>query len=59
MQLHVAAAHGLVSVAEALLQRGADVNSRDQDDWTPVHAAACWGYVSLYSYLCSVTLAEC
>ncbi|CAN9499384.1 unnamed protein product [Ophioblennius macclurei] len=41
--LHVAAAKGYIEVLKVLLQCGVDVNSRDIDGWTPLHAAAHWG----------------
>ncbi|XP_030646834.1 protein phosphatase 1 regulatory subunit 12A [Chanos chanos] len=41
--LHVAAAKGYIEVLKVLLQCGLDVNSRDCDGWTPLHAAAHWG----------------
>ncbi|KAK3579219.1 hypothetical protein CHS0354_022764 [Potamilus streckersoni] len=41
--LHVAAAKGYIKVINILLQAGVDVNAKDYDDWTPLHAAAHWG----------------
>ncbi|XP_061415805.1 protein phosphatase 1 regulatory subunit 12A-like isoform X4 [Lethenteron reissneri] len=41
--LHVAAAKGYIDVIKLLLQAGFDVNVRDNDGWTPLHAAAHWG----------------
>lgn len=37
--LHAACAGGLVNVVRELLQRGADVNARDNQQQTPTHAA--------------------
>ncbi|XP_074126957.1 protein phosphatase 1 regulatory subunit 12A isoform X5 [Sminthopsis crassicaudata] len=41
--LHVAAAKGYTEVLKLLLQAGYDVNIKDYDGWTPLHAAAHWG----------------
>ncbi|CAJ1056556.1 protein phosphatase 1 regulatory subunit 12A isoform X1 [Xyrichtys novacula] len=41
--LHVAAAKGYIEVLKVLLQCGVDIDSRDIDGWTPLHAAAHWG----------------
>ncbi|XP_051884985.1 protein phosphatase 1 regulatory subunit 12A isoform X5 [Pristis pectinata] len=41
--LHVAAAKGYLEVMKLLIQAGFDVNSRDNDGWTPLHAASHWG----------------
>lgn len=41
--LHVAAAKGYIRVMSILIKAGADVNAQDNDDWTPLHAAAHWG----------------
>ncbi|XP_028286046.1 protein phosphatase 1 regulatory subunit 12A isoform X5 [Parambassis ranga] len=41
--LHVAAAKGYIEVLKVLLQCRVDVDSRDIDGWTPLHAAAHWG----------------
>lgn len=41
--LHVAAAKGYLKVITLLLQAGADINAKDFDGWTPLHAAAHWG----------------
>ncbi|XP_043943892.1 protein phosphatase 1 regulatory subunit 12A isoform X2 [Protopterus annectens] len=41
--LHVAAAKGYVEVMKLLIQTGYDVNVKDFDGWTPLHAAAHWG----------------
>ncbi|XP_065191088.1 protein phosphatase 1 regulatory subunit 12A-like [Sycon ciliatum] len=40
--LHVACAKGYDDVVEILLEAGMDVNRRDDDGWTPLHAAAHW-----------------
>ena len=39
-------ANGYLSVAELLLENKAQVELKDLDGWTPLHAAACWGQVS-------------
>uniref|UniRef100_UPI00358FBB71 protein phosphatase 1 regulatory subunit 12A n=1 Tax=Myxine glutinosa TaxID=7769 RepID=UPI00358FBB71 len=41
--LHVAAAKSYVDVLKLLIQTGMDINVRDNDGWTPLHAAAHWG----------------
>uniref|UniRef100_UPI00398E58C9 protein phosphatase 1 regulatory subunit 12A-like isoform X2 n=1 Tax=Pristiophorus japonicus TaxID=55135 RepID=UPI00398E58C9 len=41
--LHVAAAKGYLEVMKLLIQAGFDVNSLDNDGWTPFHAASHWG----------------
>ncbi|XP_023139204.2 protein phosphatase 1 regulatory subunit 12A isoform X2 [Amphiprion ocellaris] len=41
--LHVAAAKGYIEVLKVLLQCRVDVDGRDIDGWTPLHAAAHWG----------------
>lgn len=45
--LHLAAARGLVNVAEVLLQYRADVDARDQNKATPLHLAAFNGTLGL------------
>lgn len=45
-QLHIASANGYLSVAELLLEHRAQVEAKDTDGWTPLHAASCWGHVS-------------
>ncbi|XP_045145192.1 protein phosphatase 1 regulatory subunit 12A isoform X6 [Echinops telfairi] len=40
--LHVAAAKGYTEVLKLLIQAGYDVNIKDYDGWTPLHAAAHW-----------------
>ena len=40
-----------VDMAEILLEYGADLNSRDIEGWTPLHAAAATGNVQLISIL--------
>ncbi|KAM8974579.1 protein phosphatase 1 regulatory subunit 12A isoform 2-T2 [Pelodytes ibericus] len=40
--LHVAAAKGYTEVLKLLIQAGYDVNIKDFDGWTPLHAAAHW-----------------
>ena len=43
--LHYAAKYGKVDRVRALLERGADVNAKDEDDQTPLHWAAQSGHV--------------
>ena len=42
--LHVAVCKGYDDVVEVLLEAGMDVNAKDDDGWTPLHAAAHWKY---------------
>lgn len=46
-QLHVAAANGYLSVVEFLLEHHVSTDVVDNDLWQPLHAAACWGHVSI------------
>ncbi|XP_069123988.1 protein phosphatase 1 regulatory subunit 12A-like isoform X11 [Argopecten irradians] len=41
--LHVASAKGYMKVISVLIQAGSDINAKDCDGWTPLHAAAHWG----------------
>ncbi|XP_041853818.1 protein phosphatase 1 regulatory subunit 12A isoform X2 [Melanotaenia boesemani] len=41
--LHVSAAKGYIEVLKVLLKCEVDLDSRDIDGWTPLHAAAHWG----------------
>ncbi|XP_058841636.1 protein phosphatase 1 regulatory subunit 12A isoform X3 [Acipenser ruthenus] len=41
--LHVAAAKSYIEVLKLLIQAGYDVNIKDYDGWTPLHAASHWG----------------
>lgn len=50
-QLHIASANGYVSVAELLVEHRAQMEARDSDGWTPLHAASCWGQVSAASHV--------
>uniref|UniRef100_A0A8C5Q681 Protein phosphatase 1 regulatory subunit 12B n=1 Tax=Leptobrachium leishanense TaxID=445787 RepID=A0A8C5Q681_9ANUR len=50
--LHVAAAKGYKEVIRLLLQLGFDVDARDFDGWTPLHAAAHWGQPDACRLLC-------
>lgn len=47
-QLHIASANGYLSVVEFLLDHHVSTDVVDDDLWQPVHAAACWGHVSIY-----------
>lgn len=49
--LHVAAAKGYIEVLKVLLKCKVDVNSRDCDGWTALHAAAHWGQEEACSLL--------
>ena len=48
IQLHIASANGYLSVVEFLLDHHVSTDVVDDDLWQPVHAAACWGHVSIY-----------
>lgn len=53
--MHIAAANGYLRVVEFLLDQHVCTDVKDSDDWQPVHAAACWGHVSISlrnSYMC-------
>ncbi|CAN0407004.1 unnamed protein product, partial [Ectocarpus fasciculatus] len=45
--LHIAAKLGHSEVAAALVRAGADVNSRDRNDWAPLHLAARFGQLQV------------
>ncbi|XP_063756925.1 protein phosphatase 1 regulatory subunit 12A isoform X4 [Eleginops maclovinus] len=49
--LHVAAAKGYIEVLKVLLQCDVDVDSRDIDGWTPLHAGSHWGQEEVCSLL--------
>lgn len=41
--LHQTSIEGALKIAKILLAKGANVNARDNDWWTPTHAAAACG----------------
>jgi len=51
--LHRAADKGDLDKVKHLLERGADVNSRDKDGWTPLHWAAFEGKTKMVKFLLS------
>ena len=44
-QLHIACANGFSRVSQLLIKSGVDCNGRDNQGWTPLHAAAKYGQV--------------
>jgi ankyrin repeat protein len=42
---------GRVQVVNELLRRGADIEAKDNDEWTPLHFACCNGHVAVVSEL--------
>lgn len=50
--LHAAAANGYYDVAAFLLRCGVQPTIKDNDQWQPIHAAACWSQVDLLELLC-------
>lgn len=49
--LHVAAANGYIQVVEFLLENNFHINVDDDDNWQPIHAAACWGQAEILEIL--------
>jgi ankyrin repeat protein len=49
--LHAAVATNQVAIVKALLERGADVNARQQQGWTPLHGAAGEGKLEIMDLL--------
>ena len=43
---------GLEEMMRVLLENGANVDSRDSELWTPLHAAATCGHINLCRQLC-------
>ena len=41
--LHIASEYGQFMVVQVLLTHQADINGRDEDDWTPLHLASFYG----------------
>ena len=44
-QAHVAASNGYLEVLAFLAEHKADLNARDNEGWTPMHAAVYWSQV--------------
>ncbi|CAK8695882.1 unnamed protein product [Clavelina lepadiformis] len=50
--LHLAAANGYVDLTRFFLQRTTNmINAKDNDGWTPLHAAACWCQLEIVQIL--------
>jgi len=45
--LHQACLEGSYEVVKLLVESGADVNSVDEDSWTPLHAAVSMGHCAI------------
>jgi ankyrin repeat protein len=45
--LHHAASSNMVELGGVLLDHGADINSRDLNHWTPLHAASIGGHLEV------------
>ncbi|XP_064389765.1 uncharacterized protein LOC135337740 isoform X3 [Halichondria panicea] len=53
MDIHNAATFGNLSALKSAIRRGEDVNSVDEDDWTPLHRAASEGHTDCVKELLS------
>ena len=42
-------------MVEFLVQRGADVNRGDNEGWTPLHATASCGFLSIARYVLNIS----
>lgn len=49
--LHIGASESRIEVVRALLRAGANVNTRERDDWTPLHYAALRGHTEIVKTL--------
>ena len=49
--LHIAASNGFDEVVETLIKRGVALEAKDEDGWTPLHAAVYWGQESIIAKL--------
>ncbi|XP_076337385.1 protein phosphatase 1 regulatory subunit 16A-like isoform X1 [Tachypleus tridentatus] len=49
--LHIAAANGYLTVVEFLLDHHVSTDAIDNDQWHPIHAAACWGHPDVIEML--------
>ena len=49
--LHYACWGGYFSMVDYLIQRGAEVNSRDKKGWLPIHCACCNGHLDTVKLL--------
>ena len=49
--LHLAASHGYIKCVEILLNKGIDINGKDNDGDTALHRAARWGNVDIIEVL--------
>lgn len=45
--LHMAVLEGNLNAVKLLVEHGADVNRRDTDTWTPLHAACAEGHTDI------------
>lgn len=50
-QLHDAVTEGDLHEVERLIGIGAEINIRDEDGWTLLHWAACYGHTNVMDYL--------
>lgn len=52
--LHIACLRGLPAVAQLLITKGADINMRDENGYTPLHIAAYHGKCDVAKMLLSL-----
>lgn len=51
--LHLACRFSHSQIVKLLLEQGADIAARDNDQWTPLYAATCWGNADIADILLS------